>query len=320
MDKVVNRVTKRLLPGVLALLVCLAASGPGLAQSPQVEVLEETAEHRVIRHAGGETSVPAHPQRVVTLFNHLTDGLLALGVQPVGTVTFEDRGFLPYLEPLLRGTLPVGNIPEPSLEAILAAQPDLILGDPFHAEIYDQLSRIAPTVLIPDEVFTLEQTLVDLGVIFGLQEAAAARLEEHENVIRRAREVLQEVAPGASAVYLSARPEGYWLYGSESGPAKILYDQLGFAPDPLLGTGEASVALSLERLPELRADHIFLSEDDPERARELKESRLFANVPAVQANHVSTVDRDLWLLGHSSPLGAELIVQDVLEFVAGESE
>jgi len=95
---------------------------------------------------------------------------------------------------------------------------------------------------------------------------------------------------------------------------------LAVAPDPLLGTGEASVALSLEKMPELRADHIFLSEDDPERARELKESPLFANVPAVQANHVYTVDRNLWLLGHSSPLGAELIVQDVLEFVSGESE
>lgn len=307
--------------GVTLLTVFVAASFiVGAAQTPQVTVTEETADYRVIAHAGGETRVPARPVRVVTLFNHLTDGLLALGVQPVGTVTFEDRGFLPYLEPLLRGTLPLGNIPEPNLEAILAAQPDLILGDPFHAEIYEQLSRIAPTVLIPDEVFTLEQTLVDLGVIFGLREAAAARLAQHENALRRARAVLQKAAPAASAVYLSARPEGYWLYGSESGPAKILYDQLGFAPDPLLGTGEASLALSLERLPELRADYIFLSEDDPERARELKESPLFASVPAVQANHVYTVDRNLWLLGHSSPLGAELIVQDVLEFVTGASQ
>jgi iron complex transport system substrate-binding protein len=119
-------------------------------------------------------------------------------------------------------------------------------------------------------------------------------------------------------VYLSARPDGYWLYGSESGPAKILYGQLGFRLDPLLGSGQASLALSLERLPELTAEHIFLSEDDPERARELRESPLFERIPAVREGRVYTVDRDLWLLGHSSPLGAELIVGDILEFVIGE--
>lgn len=317
MDKAINRVTKRLLPRVLALLVCLTASGSGLAQSPQVEVLQETAEHRVIRHAGDETSVPANPQRVVTLFNHLTEGLLALNRQPVGTVTLEGS-FVGYLAPMLEGTEPVGTIPEPNLEAILALAPDLILGGPSHTDIYDQLSRIAPTVLVPEDIFTAEQTLVDLGAVLGLEVQARARVAAFEQTIADAKELLEARLGEVSAVYLSARPEGYRISSSGHSSGKLLHE-LGFQTDPLAPT-EGWAMLSLETVPQLSADHIFLSEDDPERARELRESPLFANVPAVQANHVYTVDRDLWLLGHSSPLGAELIVQDVLEFVSGESD
>jgi len=312
-----NRVTKRLLPRVLALLVCLAASGSGLAQNPQVEVMEETAEHRVIRHAGGETRVPANPQRIVTLFNHLTEGLLALDRQPIGTVTLEGS-FVGYLAPLLEGTEHVGTIPEPNLEAILALAPDLILGGPSHADIYGQLSRIAPTILVPEDIFTAEQTLVDLGAVLGLEAEARARVAAFKQTIADARTRLEARLGEVSAVYLSARPEGYRISSSSHSSGKLLHE-LGFQTDPL-APAEGFTMLSLETVPQLSADYIFLSEDDPERAEELRSSSLYGRIPAVQAGHVYTVDRELWLLGHSGVIGAEMIVGDVLEFVLGESE
>lgn len=317
MDKGMNGVTKRLLPRVLALLVCLAASGSGLAQNPQVEVLEETSEYRVIRHAGGETEVPAELQRVVTLFNHLTEGLLALDIQPAGAVTLEGN-FVGYLVPMLEDTEPVGTIPEPNLEAILALVPDLILGGPSHADIYDQLSRIAPTVLIPEDIFTAEQTLVDLGAVLGLEAEAGARVTAFKQTIADARERLETRLGEVSAVYLSARPEGYRISSRSHSSGKLLHE-LGFGTDPLTPT-EDSTMLSLETVPQLSADYIFLSEDDAERAEELRTSALYGRIPAVQAGHVYKVDRELWLLGHSGSVGAELIVQDVLEFVLGESD
>ncbi len=301
------------------LLACLAASGLASAQTPQVEVVEETSEYRLIRHAGGETEVPAEPQRIVSLFNHLTEGLLALDIQPVGAVTLEGN-FVGYLLPMLADTEPVGTIPEPSLEAILALEPDLILGGPLHTDIYDQLSRIAPTILVPDEIFNARQTLVDLGVVLGMEDAASARIARFDERLAEAREQLQRVAPDAIAAFIRAEPQAFRISGMSSSAGKILHEELGFAVDPLVaGNPSGHEYLSLEVLPELQADYVFLMVDDEERAEEFKTSPLTQNIPAVSQGRVFRVDRSLWLLGHSGVIGAEMIVDDVLEFL-GESE
>jgi iron complex transport system substrate-binding protein len=294
-------------------IVCLLISGSALAQAPQVEVLEETEGFRLVRHAAGETRIPAEPQRVVSLFNHLTEGLLALEIQPVGAVTLEGS-FVAYLAPMLEGTEPVGTIPEPNLEAILALEPDLILGGPFHLERYEQLSRIAPTVLIPDDIFNARQTLVDLGAILGASERAEARIVRFGEKLAEARAQLQRVAPEAIAAFIRAELQGFRLSGRSSSAGKILHEELGFSVDPLVADNPTGHEyLSLEVVPELRADYVFLMVDDEERAKEFMTSPLTQNIPAVAQGHVFTVERSLWLLGHSGVLGAEMMVEDVLD-------
>ncbi|UJF32321.1 ABC transporter substrate-binding protein [Paenibacillus hexagrammi] len=103
---------------------------------------------RTIKHAMGETAVPAHPQRVVILTDEGTEALLALGIKPVGAVeSYYGDPWFAHIKDDMQGVTTVGGESQPNLEIIASLKPDLIIGNKMrHEKIYDQLKLIAPTV------------------------------------------------------------------------------------------------------------------------------------------------------------------------------
>jgi iron complex transport system substrate-binding protein len=101
-----------------------------------------------VKHAMGETTIKETPKRVVVLVNDAVEAALSVGIKPVGMV--KAWGVEPIYEHLkgkLDGVEIIGDESQPNLEAIAALKPDLIIGNKLRQEkIYDQLSRIAPTV------------------------------------------------------------------------------------------------------------------------------------------------------------------------------
>ncbi|AFZ69272.1 ABC transporter substrate-binding protein [Deinococcus peraridilitoris] len=125
----------------LLVTTLLALPGGALAQ-------DANCEGRLIKHAMGDTCVPQTPKRVVVLDTGELDSTLALGVKPIGAVTALGAGFPSYLKGKTDGITDVGTIAQPNLEKILALKPDLILTSKIrHGNIYEQLSKIAPTVM-----------------------------------------------------------------------------------------------------------------------------------------------------------------------------
>lgn len=103
-----------------------------------------------VSHDGGETVIEQEPARVVALEWHLVEDLLVLGIQPVAIADVEGYNTWVTIDTALADDVQdVGTRQEPSLEALAAAEPDLILGlDYRDGAIYQQLSDIAPTVLV----------------------------------------------------------------------------------------------------------------------------------------------------------------------------
>ena len=103
-----------------------------------------------VTHDGGETTIEQPPVRIAALEWHLVEDLLVMGIQPVAIADVE--GFKTWVtieSQLADDVQDVGLRQEPSLEALSAAEPDLILGlDYRDIAIYDQLSAIAPTILV----------------------------------------------------------------------------------------------------------------------------------------------------------------------------
>ncbi|MYC97428.1 MAG: iron-siderophore ABC transporter substrate-binding protein [Caldilineaceae bacterium SB0661_bin_32] len=138
---------------VFVLFAVAAVGCVATVEVPQTESVQEDAaseaQTRLVKHFGGETEIPATPQRPVALNGAL--GLWPLGIKPVGAPApseFE-KGWIPEEiggAEWYDGIADVGW--DPNLEAVTALNPDLIVGADWHMDQYEQLSAIAPTVLV----------------------------------------------------------------------------------------------------------------------------------------------------------------------------
>ena len=284
--------------------------------TPTVEVVEETDTYRLVRHDGGETEAPTNPQRIVSLFDGVTDTMLALGKMPVGVATVYPE-FLTYFANDLEqaGVVNVGSRDEPNLEAILAAQPDLILTSDWYPESYAQLSRIAPTVFIGVDaadaagVPRFRRAMEDVSKVLGLEEAAAARMAAYEAKVAEAKDALSEVQ-GKPVSVIRMHPNGILVVPVDLVP--VVFDDLALTPDPFsLSRNRDNLFVSLEVLPQIRAEHIFLITENAEVYNNLTSSPLWQNLAAVQAGRVYEMSIDHWTFGYGV-IAAELIIDDVL--------
>jgi iron complex transport system substrate-binding protein len=131
--------------------------------------------------AFGDVEVPEEPQRVVALGWSDAETALALGVQPVGAsdwLAFGGEGVGPWAEGRYDEAPEIVETLEPSLEAVAALEPDLILDtrSPATEERYEALSAIAPTIGQPEGVdaylTTWQQQLDLVGQALGRTEEA----------------------------------------------------------------------------------------------------------------------------------------------------
>src|SRR5260370_4320393 len=105
---------------------------------------------REVRRAAGPPTVRAGPEGIVVLSGDQLDGLCALGLQSriVAAALPDGSTSQPsYLGTVVHDVRAVGTRSEPDMQAIKAANPDLILGsEALKPDAYPQLTAIAPTV------------------------------------------------------------------------------------------------------------------------------------------------------------------------------
>lgn len=294
------------------LLVLVAAVGCGTASGPGAEAQGGYT----VTHAMGETRLPARPARVVVLDSPHLDALVALGTVPVGaSVSSAGAGFPPYLADRLTGTESTGLVAEPDLEAIVRLRPDLIIGSAVrHRALYEQLSRIAPTVFsVGSGTDWEEQARVTADAV-----DARPRMEEllagwRERAVTVGREI---GAPGRTASIVRFRPESFRLYGPRSFSGSVL-TAMGYD----LGDRAWNEYSMIESAPELAGsidgDVVFFTDraQDPSSGSRAAVARLWGPLPAVRAGAVHEVDDETWMVG-IGVLGAERIIDEVRERVA----
>ena len=266
-----------LLLGVLTTLMGAACGGAdsnldSLSQ-PTAPSAAGSEDCCIVQHAVGETEVCGQPQRIVVLGPYVLEPLLALGIQPVAYADhFEfHRGDynnpgqqIPYLGRLITQPLVnVGTSLNPSLEAILGVQPDLILALDSNTEQYDTLSDIAPTLVLNwDEP---EQNLRAIAQAVNRSEQAEQTLRKTEQQIAAARETFAPLVETHPQMLMLLSPELSTIYlGNQTGLCSSLVEALGFELVSFPESSSAAVdalqgVISLETLPQLNeADSIIL--------------------------------------------------------------
>ena len=190
----------------------------------------------------GTMTVEEKPVRVVTLGYTDADIANALGAEIVGSVAspFGSDGVNPpwAVEPLPADVANL-DVQAPNLEAIAAADPDIILAMgayPSVIELYDSLSEIAP-VLTPTTgplLDSAEDVTTTIGRALGESEAAAALLAEADRAIDEFK-AANPGLEGKTAVFAPREGTRTAVFIDESAASVTLLRRLGLTtPDELV--------------------------------------------------------------------------------------
>ncbi len=305
-----------LLATAAALLALTAAACGG---TPAETEPGPTSSQRVVSHAMGKTTVVGTPKRVIVLDTGELDSVLALGVKPVGAVAADaTQGLQSYLSDRTQGVETVGTINEPNLERIAALQPDLILSNKVrHADIYDKLSRIAPTVFAEKVGVAWKDNFLLAGQALGKKDEAETVLADYK---RQAQALGRSVGDPARLEVSMARflSDSIRLYGEGSFIGTILEDA-GFSRPAVQQVDKTFVEVSREQISQADGDVIFYGAYGPAgkaQQEQLTAAPLWQNLSAVRAGKAYEVNDDVWYLG-IGPIAADLVLTDLEKHLAG---
>jgi iron complex transport system substrate-binding protein len=279
----------------LMLLFAVLVSGCGAEQAPNnaagaqskntEEAAPETPQFKTVSTVNGDIEIPVHPKRIVA--EEYLGSLIALDVIPVGSpgVTIENY----YFKEALAGVSDTGVYGKPSAENIISLSPDLIITG--NGDSYEQLSKIAPTVVIPyGELKNAHEELTYFGELLGKKDEAKAWLEEYDLRIATAKSKVDKAIPeGATFSIMEYSDKTNWVYGDNFGRGgQPIYQTLGRKPpvgiaDEIMKKQWAEI--SSEMLPTYAGDYIIMT-SNTRTLEEFQNDPIWGNLPAVKNGQI----------------------------------
>ena len=252
-----------------------------------------------VKDAKGEFTLDKTPSRVVALEYSFVDALAQVGVSPVGVADDNkvDR-ILPQVREKIAAWQSVGTRSQPSLEVIASLKPDLIIADPSrHTAVFEELKKIAPTVMFDSRHESYQENLETaqkIGDLVGKSAEMKAKINEHNDYITNIAKNLG--VQGKKASFGTSREDKFNIQ-NDNGYVGSFLTTLGFAPTKL-NSDQAFVEINLEQLVMEKPEYLFIAHyRDESIARKWEAEPLWKAIPAVKANHVYSVDADMWARG-----------------------
>jgi len=323
-EKVKSFAIAFLLLFVVAIFAGCNSQSESATKEPVSQEAETKTEKRIVKHAMGETKVPADPKRVV-LLEYFLDPIVALEEEVIAVPSAESwAGYdaPDYLKERHEGELTF--IPDPyeiNIEQIMSLQPDLIIGyKGSHDKIYEDLSKIAPTVIVSHEWGNFRESVREFGKIFGKEEKAELVIKEYDQKVAEAREKIKDIVDGKEVMFLRINNKAYRVYGEYGQIGRLLYEDLGMSIMKNYPKEEWSQDLTMEGLFVFNPDIIFLmtnSGEGPQRLmEELEKSHVWNNLEAVKSEQIYRADNFMYY--GMGPIGSSILVDQIVENLTGE--
>ncbi|KQU57011.1 iron siderophore-binding protein [Rhodococcus sp. Leaf278] len=313
-----------------AALVALGSAACSSEPASNEGVGTSASDTRVISTDQGEVIVPADPQRIAVLSAGLAGYLFTLDA-PVTIadtrllgVTNLDGGFPPQWaeKAQAQGTLELPAGDQLDLEAIAQAAPDLIIGggQGFAAVLaqqsYEQLTQIAPTVLVPSSVTTWQGELEEVAEAAGESDKVEALMTAYEN---RVSEVKDSIAvPGSPVSYLLSLSTNEPSFIPQTAALPTLLESVGFEPDDVItkannpelyGSGDSFVVSPELLAPIASAPVMFVVPVAGRSLSELQRDSAYSSLPAFASGRVYELPATSYRPDYDGVMGTLDIVQ-----------
>lgn len=309
---------------VLALTLVGCAGNSGNDQQ-NTNGVQEAKETRIVTDVKGEVEIPLHPERIVDI-SGASDILSLLGYEVIGTANsdgYDYTKFPSYLEDVLGHAKILGYsmLAEMDVESIIALNPDLIVISTVQEKMYDQLSKVAPVVMVEMKQMDWTEDFMHVAKVFGEEEKAT---EWINNYLEKAKEVGQRIREtyGEDTSYLSfLASSGSLFIFDGAGLGTIFYEDMGLSK-PAGMPAQENISLpvvTFEGLAEIDADYIFAIGTDADIAQ-LTGSSIWNGMKAVKNGNVTILPASPYFNQGYSPIGRLVFVEEVEGLLAGTNE
>ncbi|WGW11158.1 siderophore ABC transporter substrate-binding protein [Saxibacter everestensis] len=304
-----------LLAGVAAVAATSLAACGGQASADAAAGTETVS----ITHAQGTTEVPVDPEKVVTFDIAALDTIDTLGVDEKSIAGAPKKGLPEFLSGYAGDDYAnVGSVKEPDLEAVNAADPDLIIISGRTAGSYDDLSDIAPTIDLSVDsknyVESFSNVTESIGKIFDREDGAKSAIAELNSRIDETRTAGEKAGTGLIVMTSGGEVTAYGA-GSRFG---FIHDVLGVkTATDVKQDGKHGESISFEYIAEANPDHLFVIDRDAaigqsgEAASQVLDNDLVNGTSAAKNGKTVYLDSTSWYILGSGLTTVNSMVDEV---------
>lgn len=310
---------------LFGLVLCLSACKPAEEtkdqQAPSSGSEGTAAWTRTVETAKGPVVLTHLPTRIVSTSITITGTLLAINAPVIAsgatvpdTTVADHQGFFTQWSDVAQAKklVPMYQT-EPNAEAVAGMNPDLIIisatGGDSALKLYEQLSAIAPTLVINYDDKSWQELAIVLGQATGHEADAQQIIEKFNNRINEVKQNITLPPQPTSAFVYQAAGSTANLWTESSAQGKLL-QELGFTlaevPDAVkvntsMGHRKDIIQLGGEKLAEgLNGETILLFSGDQPAIDALKSNKFLAHIPAIEHDRVYAAGYDTFRLDYYS--------------------
>lgn len=254
----------------LSLAACGSSSDDTKSEETKTEAASSTADEAkqlTINYLGTDYTFDAPVKNIVAASMESMEDAVALGIKPVGVL--EVGGEIPeYLQEGLAGAELIGNKMAPNNEAILALDPDAIIGtDKWAEDVMAKMNKMATTLPYSHFSDKWKDNLNALATLSGTEDKAKEIIEQYDaDVADLKQQVQASDVKDKSVLMIRIRGGQMFVYPETVYFNPILYTELGLKAPDVVTKAEAQAQISLETLSDVDPDYIFLEFDESENA------------------------------------------------------
>ena len=305
---------------VAVLTIALAACGgndESKKKEEKEEVKTETESKTVnVKHELGETEVSKNPEKVVVFDFGTLDTLDTLDIDVTGV---PQQNIPEYLNKFSNEDYEnVGGLKEPDFEKISEIDPDLIIISGRQADLYDQLSELAPTIYLGVDtnryMDSFKENVATIGEIFGKEDEASKKLAEVDEMVTTTNDKAKEA--DMSGLIILANDDKISAYGPNS-RFVLIHDVLGVEPaDEGIEVSTHGMNVSFEYVTEKDPDILYVVDrgaavGDESSAKIIVENKLMEKTKAFKEDNIVYLNADYWYLSGGGIVSVTEMIKEV---------
>tara|TARA_R110001592_G_scaffold210579_1_gene462217 strand:- start:38 stop:889 length:852 start_codon:yes stop_codon:yes gene_type:complete len=237
------------------------------------------------------------PKRIVVLEFSFADALASVNVSPVGIADDKDpERVLKQVRDIIGEWQSVGTRSQPSLEVISSLKPDLIIADiGRHEGVYEDLKKIAPTLILPSRRETYEDNLkaaTVIGKVVGKDQEMQARLAKHKTIMKN---YATQLPKDFNVQFVVARADNLFMHPANSYAGGVI-KALGLKnPSLEKDDKQSSRQIGLEQLLAINPDYLIVGTYvSPNIIDKWEKEPLWSVLKVARNQHIFRVNGNVW--------------------------